>query len=178
MVQLLRAREPTHPPLRGSPTPSATATVPRRRSTLPGNAAAGHAVAASARLRPRHALSNHPEQRFPRLRKTIDRPKKAESAYPRPRDRRVSRKTRAAVGKPSGSTTAVPTVSNAGSPDAMALPIGHQEAASPAIAVAIHLILAQHRPNSISPLAESARLMPVTASPMLARAGALAGLIS
>jgi hypothetical protein len=37
---------------------------------------------------------------------------------------------------------------------------------------------AQHRPSSISPLAESARLMPVTASPMPAHAGARTGHIS
>ena len=33
--------------------------------------------------------------------------KKAESAYPPPRDRRLSRKTRAAVGKPPGSANAL-----------------------------------------------------------------------
>ena len=53
--------------------------------------------------------------------------KKTESAYPRPRDRRLSRKTRAAVGKPPGSTTAELAVSSADSPGANALPIGHQE---------------------------------------------------
>ena len=56
-----------------------------------------------------------------------NRPKQAESAYPRPRDRRLSRKTRAAVGKPPGSTYALPAVRTADSHGAKALPIGHQE---------------------------------------------------
>ncbi len=47
-----------------------------------------------------------------------------ESAYPRPRDRRLSRKTRAAVGKPSGSATAARAVSRACSPEAKGLQIG------------------------------------------------------
>jgi hypothetical protein len=53
--------------------------------------------------------------------------KKTENAYPRPRDRRLSRKTRAAVGKPPGSTTAELAVSSADIPAAIAVPIGNQE---------------------------------------------------
>ena len=50
--------------------------------------------------------------------------KEAENAYPRPRDRRLSRKTRAAVGKPTGSANAVSAVSTADNPDAVAVPTG------------------------------------------------------
>jgi hypothetical protein len=57
VVQLLRARGPMHPPLGGSSTPIATATGLQRRSTLPECAAAGHAVAATGRWRPRNDLS-------------------------------------------------------------------------------------------------------------------------
>ena len=94
-----------HPPLGGSPTPSATATALQRRSTLPCSDAAGHAVAATARRRPRHALSNHSGRRFPR-----------------PRDRRLSRKSSAAVGKPPGSTSVVNAVRSADRPGANRLP--------------------------------------------------------
>jgi len=73
--------------------------------------------------------------------------KKAENAYPPPRDRRLLRKTRAAVGKPPGSANAVSAVSIADNPDAGAVPIGHWEvAATIAAAVANHKKLAQHRP--------------------------------
>ena len=44
--------------------------------------------------------------------------KKTDSAYPRPRARRLSRKTRAAAGKPPRSTTLEPAVSRADSPGA------------------------------------------------------------
>ena len=64
MVQLLRARGPMHPPLGGSSTPSATATALQRRTTLPGSAAASHAVAATARWRPGHDLSIDPGRRL------------------------------------------------------------------------------------------------------------------
>jgi len=74
---------------------------------------------------------------------------KAESAYPRPRDRRLSRKTRAAVGKPPGSTIAVPGVSSADSPGADSAPVRHRENASTPAAAASHEKLAQHRPSSI-----------------------------
>jgi len=40
--------------------------------------------------------------------------KKAESAYPPPRDRRLSRKTRATVGKPPGTANAVSAVRTSG----------------------------------------------------------------
>ena len=103
--------------------------------------------------------------------------KKTENAYPRPRDRRLSRKTRAAVGKPPGSTTAELAVSSADIPAAIAVPIGNQENTStPLLLQSTELGAASAQFNS--PLAESARLMPVTASPMPAHAGALAGLIS
>jgi hypothetical protein len=69
------------------------------------------------------------------------------SAYPRPRDRRLSRKTRAAVGKPPGPTTADLAVSSAGIPAAIAVPIGNQENTSTPTAVANHKNLAQHRPS-------------------------------
>ena len=82
------------------------------------------------------------------------------------------------LGKLSGSKTAFPTASNADGPGANPLPVRPHENTSAHTAVANHLKLAQHRRSSISPLAESARLMPVTASPMPAHAGALAGLIS
>jgi hypothetical protein len=44
--------------------------------------------------------------------------------------------------------------------------------------VAIHALLVQHRSRLAYPLAESARLMPVNASPIPAHAGALAGIMS
>ena len=50
-----------------------------------------------------------------------------ENTYPRPRDRRFSRKTRAAVGKSPGSANAVPGVSSADSPGAISLPSRHRE---------------------------------------------------
>jgi hypothetical protein len=56
----------------------------------------------------------------------LQRESSIDSAYPRPCDRRLSRKTRTAVGKPPGSTTAVPGVSSADSLGANALAIGHQ----------------------------------------------------
>ena len=68
-----------------------------------------------------------------------------ESAYPRPRDRRLSRNTRAVVGKPSGSATAARAVSRAGSPEAKGLPIGQSEAAATVAAVAGLPILAQRQ---------------------------------
>jgi len=81
---------------------------------------------------------------------SVNSTRKAENAYPPPRDRRLSRKTRAAVGKPPGSTNAVCAVSTADNPDAVAMPIGHWEAAETvAAAVADHKKLAQHRPCSI-----------------------------
>ncbi len=52
---------------------------------------------------------------------------KSENTYPRPRDRRLSRKTRAAVGKPPGSTTLRPAVSSADSTGANSPSIAHQE---------------------------------------------------
>ena len=73
-----------------------------------------------------------------------------ESAYPWPRDRRLSRKTRAAVGKPSGSTTAVPAVSGADNHGAATLTIGHQENFATTTAVANHIILAQYQPVQFS----------------------------
>jgi len=76
--------------------------------------------------------------------------KKAESAYPPPRDRRLLRKTRATVGKPPGSANAVCAVSIADNPDVLAPPIGHQEVAATFVAVASHMKLVQHRPSSIS----------------------------
>ena len=103
---------------------------------------------------------------------------KTEAAYPRPRDRRLSRKTRAAVGKPPASAIAASAVSSADSRSEVTPPIGHWKAAATIAAVANHDKLAQHQPNSISLLAESARLMPVTASPMPAHAGTNAGHIS
>jgi len=74
--------------------------------------------------------------------------KKAENAYPPPRDQRLSRKTRAAVGKPPGSANAVSAVSSADNPDAATVPIGYWEAAATIAAadVANHQKLAQHRP--------------------------------
>ena len=75
-----------------------------------------------------------------------------ESAYPRPRDRRLSRKTRAAVVKSPGSTTAAPAVGSADGTGVVAVFIGNLEAdaTATATAVAIHKILAQHRLSSIS----------------------------
>ena len=105
MVQLLRARGPMHPPLGGSPAPSATATALQRRSTLPGSArrrscgSGPCAMASPARSIHRSATALSTPAQSRRL------IKKTENAYPRPRDRRLSRKTRAAVGKPPGSTT-------------------------------------------------------------------------
>ena len=72
VVQRLRARGPTHSPLGGSATPGATATGLQRRGTLPGGAAAGNAVATTARWHPRHDLSIDPGRRFPRPRKAVD----------------------------------------------------------------------------------------------------------
>ena len=69
-----------------------------------------------------------------------------ESAYPRPRDRRLARKTHAAVGKPSGSTTAEPAVSSADSPGASSLPIGLQDDAEATTAVAIQF---QYSPDAL-----------------------------
>ena len=53
---------------------------------------------------------------FARVFGARDKTKRAESAYPRPHDRRLSRRTRAAVGKPLGSANAVCAV------------IGHRQA--------------------------------------------------
>jgi len=70
--------------------------------------------------------------------------KKAENAYSPPRDHRLSRKIRAAVGKPPGSANAVSAVSSADIPDAAAVPIGHWKAAATiAAAVANQQKLAQ-----------------------------------
>jgi hypothetical protein len=64
---------------------------------------------------------------------------------PPPCDRRLSRKTRAAVGKPPGSTIVTPAVSSADSPGAICLPSGHYVNAETTAAVAFHMKLAQHR---------------------------------
>jgi hypothetical protein len=61
----------------------------------------------------------------------LQRESSIESASPRPCDRRLSRKTRAAAGKPPGSTTAVPGVSSADSLGANALSIGRKRPAIP-----------------------------------------------
>jgi|GEM_PF-1679261 len=74
-MQLLKARAPAYPPLRGSFTPSATAPTPKPYGSV--RAPAGGST------------------------------QKAENAYPPSRDRRLSRKTRATVGKPPGSANAV-----------------------------------------------------------------------
>ena len=66
-------------------------------------------------------------EKFARIVDVPDRPGEDESAYPRPRDRCLSRKTRAAVGKPLGSTAPGPAVSSADTPAAIAVPIGNQE---------------------------------------------------
>ena len=90
----------------------------------------------------------------------------AENAYPPPRDQRLSRKTRAAVGKPPGTANAVSAVSTADNPDAGAVPIGHWEAAATiAAAVANHKKLAQHRPvqfpnGCVSPVDDRHRIAP------------------
>jgi hypothetical protein len=99
--------------------------------------------------------------------------------YPRPCDRRLSRKTRAAVGKPPGSTIVTPAVSSADSPEAICLPSGHyvNDLAPVCCSCNPHEVGAASAQLNF-PLAESARLMPVTASPMPDHAGALAGLIS
>ena len=102
-----------------------------------------------------------------------------ESAYPRSRDRRLSRKTRAAVGKPPGSMNAMSAVSIADNPGVVAMPIGSMGRSRDDYCYGCkpHEIGAASAPFN-SPLAESARPMPVNASPMPAHAGAFAGLIS
>jgi hypothetical protein len=102
-----RANEST---LVGSPAPSATATGLRLHCTLPGSAAPANAVATTARWRPQDAMSNDPGRRCPRL-----------------RVRRLSRKTRAAVGKPPAATTVSPAVSIADSPGADPAPVQQRE---------------------------------------------------
>lgn len=107
-----------------------------------------------------------------------DSARNAENAYIRPRDRRLSRKTRAALGKQPGSVKAMFAVSSADNPDQLPSKstVGNNRGNSCCCC----------KPQEVgaasvpfySPLAESARLMPVTASPMPAHAGALAGLIS
>ena len=79
-----------------------------------------------------------------------NRPKQAESAYPRPRDRRLSHKTRATVGRPPGSTSVENAVRSADSPGANPLPVRQRENTSTPTAVANHNKWAQHRPSSIS----------------------------
>ena len=104
--------------------------------------------------------------------------RKAENAYPRPRDRRLSRKTRAAVGKPPGSVKAMFAVSSADNPD--------QLPSKSTLGNTRDNCCCRCKPQEVgaasvqfnSPLAESARLMPVTASPMPAHAGANTGHIS
>ena len=97
MAQLLKARDPAHPPLGGSSTPSAAAATPKPSRSV--RAPSGGST------------------------------KKAENAYPRSRDRRLSRKTGAAVGKPPGSANEVSAVNTADNPDEVAVPVGHWEAA-------------------------------------------------
>jgi hypothetical protein len=176
-VQLLRARGPTHPPLGGSPTPCAAATGLQRRGTLPGSAAAGHAVAATARWRPRHDLSIDPGRRFPRPRKAVDRPRTPKTlihgraigaTHARLARRWVSRLAR----QRRNSLSAVLT-----SPPQSLCQEGIRKTPR------LHCCCNPQEFGAASaqfnfPLAESARLMPVTASPMPAHAGALAGLIS
>jgi len=127
---------------------------PRQRPSsgavpCPAAPAPGHAVAALARWRPRHDLSIDPGRRLSTPAQSRRPTKKAENAYPRPRDRRLSRKTRAAVGKPPGSTTPGPAVSRADSTGANTPSIAHQANGENTTAVARRVKLAQHRPRSI-----------------------------
>ena len=177
VVQLLRARGPTHPPWGGSPTPGATAMAPQRRSSLPQSAAAGHAVAATARWRPRHDLPIDPGRRFRRPRKAVERPRKPKTlihgraigaSHARLARRWVSRLARPLRPALSAALAALRR---------RACQSGNRKRLQQWL-----LLQASRYWRNVSTfnsqLAESARLMPVTASPMPAHAGAQAGLIS
>lgn len=81
------------------------------------------------------------------------------------------------LGKLSSSKTAFLTVSNADGPGASPLQSGRAKMPRHHCCCYSHEVGAASAPFN-SPLAESARLMPVTASPMPAHPGAIAGLIS
>ena len=129
-------------PMRHGDGPAKAGYLARERRRWP--CGSGHcAMASPARSIHRYgsALSTPAQSRRPT--------KNAESAYPRPHDRRLSRKTRAAVGKPPGSTNVTPAVSSADSLGAICWPSGHHVNAETTAAVAIHTKLAQHQPSSI-----------------------------
>ena len=112
-----------------------------RKSTWPGNRARSQRPASQRPRRWRwRVFPIHRTRMLPTHSRSA-----IKSAYPRTRDRRLSRKTRAAVGKPPGSATAARAVSPAGSPEAKGLPIGQPEAAATVAAVAGLPILARRQ---------------------------------